>query len=64
MRSCVHKRINEFIQEGMTEEGGLLEEHKNEFFKDQLPGKEMFILTWQMVVNEKNQQNTSKSRCV
>ena len=48
----------------MTEEGGLLEEHKNEFFKDQLPGKEMFILTWQMVVNEKNQQNTSKSRCV
>ena len=52
LRSGVHERVNDLIQEGMMKEVGLWEEHKIEFLKDQAPGKEKLILPWQMVVDE------------
>ena len=62
LRSGVHERVNDLIQDGMMKEVGLWEEHKNEFLQDQAPGREKLILPWQMVVDENKATEHSKIR--
>ena len=52
LRSGVHERVSDLIQEGMLKEVGIREEHKIEFLQDQAPGREKLILPWQMVEDE------------